>query len=464
MARPGPVGTHTNQGVIDRGTSARTQSPQPGPVGYLPSVADVEHYAAQAAHALSMATGWVDTRSAIGSFLGGQSFSAGVLAGMAKNLVTSVVELIKLFKTLALAEYYEAQHAQTFWQRMRHVVSFNTPTSMVTGMSLALASTWWPNFDREAREAFEERETLFKTVEYAFEHPGEVFHNIADGQMKKYEQFRSYRARNTLAGEFQAGVLFGDLLLDVLLILDGVTAIARIATKIPGLLKLLPRLEELSPILRKAIKSGGGALKDAGESAKKLSGKVYDVIHPTGRPGVGVKEVPAPVVEKVPVVEKPPVSAKTGEPANTPLTRSTALFTDADPAREVMGAAVTSHPQEVAQMRNALADMGVEVIDRPGSMAYSPGLRAGEPGQMIIDPEASYSAWRHEYQHALDDQAAGWGGMKSLFDNDLRWQWEQNAYNQEIDLAQKFGHDDVIKKLTENMELERQNIFGIGQQ
>jgi uncharacterized Zn-binding protein involved in type VI secretion len=143
------------------------------------------------------------------------------------------------------------------------------------------------------------------------------------------------------------------------------------------------------------------------------------------------------------------------------LSRGTALFTEADPAREVLGTALNSHPVEVAQMRQTLADMGVEVIERPGSMAYSPGLRTGEPGQMIIDPDASYSAWLHEYQHAVDDQASGWGGMKALFDNDLRWQWEQNAYNQEINLARQLGHDDVAQQLMLNMERERQSIFGV---
>ncbi|CBM09907.1 PAAR domain-containing protein [Ralstonia solanacearum] len=154
-------------------------------------------------------------------------------------------------------------------------------------------------------------------------------------------------------------------------------------------------------------------------------------------------------------VPKVPLSENTGTPS-----RSVALLTEADPAREVMGPATMSHPAEITQMRGSLSDAGVEVIDRPGSMAYSPGLREGEPGQMIIDPDASYSAWLHEYQHAMDDQAVGWGGMKSLFDSDLRWQWEQNAYNREIELAQQLGHDKVVGQLQKNMELERQSIYG----
>ncbi|MFV8601438.1 PAAR domain-containing protein [Ralstonia pseudosolanacearum] len=155
------------------------------------------------------------------------------------------------------------------------------------------------------------------------------------------------------------------------------------------------------------------------------------------------------------VPETPLLSENTGTPS-----RSVAFLTEADPAREVMGPATASHPTEIGQMRGSLSEAGVEVIERPGSMAYSPGLREGEPGQMIIDPDASYSAWLHEYQHAMDDQAAGWGGMKSLFDSDLRWQWEQNAYNREIELAQQLGHDKVVEQLQKNMESERRSIYG----
>src|SRR5579859_4589527 len=96
--------------------------------------------------------------------------------------------------------------------------------------------------------------------------------------------------------------------------------------------------------------------------------------------------------------------------------RDEALLSQADPARDVLGPASVSHPDGIAQMRQTLTDAGVEVVDRPGAMAYSPGLSPGQPGQMIIDPDASYSAWLHEYQHAMDDQAIGWGGMQSLFD------------------------------------------------
>ena len=78
------------------------------------------------------------------------------------------------------------------------------------------------------------------------------------------------------------------------------------------------------------------------------------------------------------------------------MSRDEALLSQADPARDVLGPASVSHPDEIAQMQKTLTDAGVEVIERPGAMAYSPGLSPGQPGQMIIDPDASYSAWLHE--------------------------------------------------------------------
>ena len=166
---------------------------------------------------------------------------------------------------------------------------------------------------------------------------------------------------------------------------------------------------------------------------------------------------------EAPASDKPaPASGKkvsTSEPANrTP--RSSAYLAEADPAKRVLGSARDSHPEEIAQMRKTLDEWGVDLVERPNDMAYGPGLRPGEPGQMIIDPDASYSAWLHEFQHASDDRAAGWAGMRGLADQDNRWQMEQNAYGQEIQLMEGLGHSDVADELRANMEAERKYIYG----
>lgn len=81
----------------------------------------------------------------------------------------------------------------------------------------------------------------------------------------------------------------------------------------------------------------------------------------------------------------------------------------ADPVFAVLGLASKSHPTEIAEMMAELEKDSVEVVRRKGALAYSPGLRPGQPGQMIVDPDASYSAWLHEFQHTMDDKAIGWG-------------------------------------------------------
>ncbi len=143
----------------------------------------------------------------------------------------------------------------------------------------------------------------------------------------------------------------------------------------------------------------------------------------------------------------------------TPQDFVTTMSLEADPARNVYGPGAESHPEEIARMRQELRDMGVIITERPGAIAYEPGSSRGDAGRLIIDPEASYSAWLHEYQHAVDDASIGWGGMRTLFDRDVRTQWELNAYNREIDLARQLGREDLAQQLQGNLERELQRIL-----
>ena len=269
MANNGPLGSDTNPGLIDGGTSALTHHRPPGPLcASRPTDTQLEHHLGRLLHHLSVATGWIDTSSVIGSLLGNGSFTAGVVAGMGKNLVTSLVDLTRLFRMFALAEYHQAHHAPSFWERLGHRVLYETMP--LGGMSVS-ALTFGTGIDLEAEKAFEDRQALFKAVAYAFEHPGEVFDKITAQQLAKYEEFKRDGARHTLSGDFHAGLLFGELLLDVLLIIDGATALAKLGAKVPGLLRMASRLEELAPALRRALKTGGAAAQDAGTAAERVT-------------------------------------------------------------------------------------------------------------------------------------------------------------------------------------------------
>lgn len=131
-----------------------------------------------------------------------------------------------------------------------------------------------------------------------------------------------------------------------------------------------------------------------------------------------------------------------------------------DPARRVMGPATKSHPEELAKMKADIEASGVKIKENPGrtEMAYSPGS-PGKPGELIIDPDASFAAWKHEYQHILDDQASGWRGWEALVDNNTRWQWEQRAYAEEMRVVRRAGHLDVIQEIEVLKTQEWNKIF-----
>ena len=126
-----------------------------------------------------------------------------------------------------------------------------------------------------------------------------------------------------------------------------------------------------------------------------------------------------------------------------------------DPAKDAMGAGRLSHTQDWDNIIGDLESIGVEVVFREGTMAYSPGLTQGAPGTVIIDPDASISALRHEYRHVLDDQAAGFLGFRGVFDPDYRLTTEFNAYKTEIDFLRSEGiGGGAVDQLKANFEVE----------
>ena len=118
-------------------------------------------------------------------------------------------------------------------------------------------------------------------------------------------------------------------------------------------------------------------------------------------------------------------------PTSTLFRRIAFLKVDADPVRRLTGPASHSHPDEIARMRQQITDAGGRVDNQAGRLAYEPGS-IGQPGTIRIDPDASYSAWLHEFRHFQDDMASGWQGQARLYDPQTRWAWERAAYQQEM--------------------------------
>lgn len=268
MPPPGPLGMPGNPGVIDTGTSALTHHRPPGPLCITrPTQAQLDAWLDQNLHRLFAAIGPVETRSVLGSLLGEGSFTAGAVAGMAKNLAGSVAGLADLYKTLALAEYHQVRHSPGFWQQIGHAMSF----AAMQGWTVAAMSAWRSDLEGEARRAFEDREALFAAVVDAFEHPGDVLRGMTAHQVERYRAFRRLQALHTLEGDFQAGMLFGELLLDVLAVLGGAAAAARLVARVPGLARMLPRLQRMAPEIQASLRKGGMAPAAAETTTEALT-------------------------------------------------------------------------------------------------------------------------------------------------------------------------------------------------
>lgn len=134
---------------------------------------------------------------------------------------------------------------------------------------------------------------------------------------------------------------------------------------------------------------------------------------------------------------------------------------DGDPMFEVTGPAMISNPKEIEEFKKELESNGVELLlTDDEKYSYCPAVRSGKPGQLHIYKDASYSAWCHEMKHMRDDMAARWQGMRILEDIEECYRREKAAYDIEIELAYKANRPDIAKRLKENLEKRRLELYG----
>lgn len=129
------------------------------------------------------------------------------------------------------------------------------------------------------------------------------------------------------------------------------------------------------------------------------------------------------------------------------MQRKVTLRTKNDPVRGRLGSAMISHPQEVESILKSWDEKGVQYFFRKSDMAYSPGLIPGQKGQVVIDPEASIGAWRHENRHVLDDEENGWPGMRYYNSAARMIKYEHRGYAEEIAIARELKDKELRKQL-----------------
>lgn len=132
---------------------------------------------------------------------------------------------------------------------------------------------------------------------------------------------------------------------------------------------------------------------------------------------------------------------------------------DADLLLARLGWASRSHPEEYARIMADLAAFGVEIVTRPGTLAYSPA--PGNAGRIILDPEISIGALRHEYQHFVDHRAAGFLGFRPYCENPAEFaRLETRGYLREIQTARETGHEDLVSAIVRQMRGRVRELMG----
>lgn len=184
---------------------------------------------------------WAAVKRAVLSLLGGPAFAIGTAYGMGESLVTSVVELLDLIKTLVLADVADvAFRTESNWALIN-------PLNWPRQAGAAIGSRF---FKKQLQDAQATRDTLIRTIEYAVTHPMEVLGALGASYVAKWNNFKALMGRSDINSRFSAGRIFGEVLLEVLGIFAGGAAAAKLATKIPGLARMAARLERIG----KAIK------------------------------------------------------------------------------------------------------------------------------------------------------------------------------------------------------------------
>ena len=128
---------------------------------------------------------------------------------------------------------------------------------------------------------------------------------------------------------------------------------------------------------------------------------------------------------------------------------------NADLLFPILGPAHISHPEELQEMLRQLEKASIQIRYQSDTYAYDMVDR------LIIDPDASIGAWKHEFRHFLDDMELGHPGMRYYFENfDEFWRLEFQAYMEEINIARQIREFGVARSILEQMRDRRRQILG----
>jgi phage tail protein X len=235
---------------------------------------------------------------------------------------------------------------------------------------------------------------------------GEAIHGVVQGARNQSEALIGDGATTVLFGTMQAG----------LEIVGTVAGVRGAAALVEGRLPALARDEVVRP--------AGSMANDATPTTLSYAHRDFEHGNATTRAD---GEVLSPAVPRTSLVE---------------------MASGGDRLLTTMGPARLNNPLEYRTIMSELDAQGVVVTARQGEYAYGPSAMPGRPGNVVVDPDASLSALRHEYGHFLDDQALGFPGMRFYMENpSARLSSERSQYLGEIRTARQLADQTARRDL-----------------
>ncbi len=178
--------------------------------------------------------------------LGPECFALGVVYGAGEAFIVSIADLFGLIKTFVLADLYDATRrnpSSAMWR----------PGGIVRYMTAQALNEY---FGEELHEAARERDALIAELKAIFESPGQFFEKLGEEYTKKFKRFAALSTDSSLESQFQAGRIFGEVLLEVVGLIAGGAALAKGISKIPRLAKLGRMLKGKIKVRTKAAIGG----------------------------------------------------------------------------------------------------------------------------------------------------------------------------------------------------------------
>lgn len=385
--RPGPYCAHNDPQHVEDGTMCRVPSPPPVPVGTtahgqspgrgllnreISGHPSQRHSDPATVNGIMQAATWGELERWAEVALGPSSFYLGICCGILQNLAGSVAGLVDLLRVFVLAGLYERAHYPSW-------IAGDLP-GYLTARAAELV------FGSQLKKAHDQYEALMRELKYAVTHPAELFGSIKNQYAAKWKRFETLGVDVSLSGQFEAGKIAGEVLLDVLMLIGVGEAAVKLAAKLPELAKLAERFEGALKLTARAG-GGSGAVAEEAEAAA------------AGAERVATKRIPKPI---------PPKAGGEGAAAGS-------ADTAAKPAAQSSKTRVADEPTEPAprpknsgpQLRS---DLGDEWLDESGNPKWPPNNGAagpeeprilkkgttidrygGEGGSFASKPEASYA-------------------------------------------------------------------------